>query len=495
MSQPSEPGEPVAAQKEPGSLRTLSAEDKLRIGKLIKVLAQERKDKEELQQMLGQQASKMQDMEEERDRSRKKEAELVGRVARSLRLLKTCQSPAGQGQGPRAGADSKQSDTVQQPPQARRTQDPCTALQELQESESSRCNALQDAEPQHIDAELFTRPAKTLKVFSLKPPQLSVLQRYLSIQEESHCDAVPSASGPLPKRQWTPERARHPTFMADAAVQTPPSATQSPTQIGASRLQSQEPEASPPIEVSPRLSHPSPQRLRLGAPRRWRHRDRCKLEASDPNDHFASTSSSPPQALLASPAITRADLQRRSQELERLESPSQLRCSEESDGALRLGSPLPCTRQRQDPGCSSDLGPTGLSWAPLHLDSYYAANMFDVIDSLESSPSAWASEKARSQPVAIAEELRRLQRELVAIEHRVQKGSKVESALKPVKQVETPRQAGEVSSPWLKAAAGHCNSEDELELSREIDDVLHLLREKVSDKTLEVSSDAHQCFY
>ncbi|CAE7817997.1 unnamed protein product [Symbiodinium sp. CCMP2592] len=493
MSQPSEPVEPVAAQKEPGSgLRTLSAEDKLRIGNLIKVLAQERKDKEELQQMLGQQASKMQDMEQERDRSRKKEAELVGRVARSLRLLKTCQSPAGQGQGPRAGADdSKQSDTVQQPSQPRRTQDPRTALQE---SDSSRCNALQDAEPQHIDAELSTRPAKTLKVFSLKPPQLSVLQRYLSIQEESHCDAVPSASGPLPKRQWTPERARHPAFMADAAVQTPPSATHSPTEIGASspRLQSrepEEPEASPPIEVSPRLSHPSPQRLRLGAPRRWRHRDRCKLEASDPNDNSASTSSSRPQALLASPAISRADLQRRSREPERLESPSQLRCSEESDGALRLGSPLPCTRQRQDPGCSSDPGPTGLSWAPLHLDSYYAANMFDVIDSLESSPSAWATEKARSQPVAIAEELRRLQRELVAIEHRVQKGSKVESALKPVKQ------AGEASSPWLKAAAGHCSSEDELELSREIDDVLHLLREKVSDKPLEVSSDAHQRFY
>jgi len=101
MSQPSEPGEPVAAQKEPGSLRTLSAEDKLRIGKLIKVLAQERKDKEELQQMLGQQASKMQDMEEERDRSRKKEAELVGRVARSLRLLKTCQARE-RGQGPTA---------------------------------------------------------------------------------------------------------------------------------------------------------------------------------------------------------------------------------------------------------------------------------------------------------------------------------------------------------------------------------------------------------
>lgn len=120
---PSEPGERVATQKEPGGsgLRTLSAEDKLRIGNLIKVLAQERKDKEELQQMLGQQASKMQDMEQERDRSRKKEAELVGRVARSLRLLKTCQTPfAGQGH-PQAGtdADSKQRDDGEQPTQTR----------------------------------------------------------------------------------------------------------------------------------------------------------------------------------------------------------------------------------------------------------------------------------------------------------------------------------------------------------------------------------------
>eukprot|EP00437_Effrenium_voratum_P004308 CAMPEP_0181429506 /NCGR_PEP_ID=MMETSP1110-20121109/17235_1 /TAXON_ID=174948 /ORGANISM="Symbiodinium sp., Strain CCMP421" /LENGTH=486 /DNA_ID=CAMNT_0023552777 /DNA_START=97 /DNA_END=1557 /DNA_ORIENTATION=- len=482
---PSEPGERVATQKEPGGsgLRTLSAEDKLRIGNLIKVLAQERKDKEELQQMLGQQASKMQDMEQERDRSRKKEAELVGRVARSLRLLKTCQTPfAGQGH-PQAGtdADSKQRDDGEQPTQTR-TQD-CTTVQA--DLESSRCNALQDAEPQHVeDAELSTRPAKTLKVFSLKPPQLSLLQRYLSIQEESHCDAVPSASGPLPKRQWTPERARHPTFMADAAVQTPPSEA---TQISASSPRRRESLQQPKV-VSPRvIQDPSPQRLRLGAPRRWRHRDRCKPEASDPNNHFASASSWSAQASLASPAISQSALQRRSQQ-PGPGSPSQLRCSEESDG-LRLGSPVPCTRPGQDPCYSSDLGPTGLSWAPLRLDSYYAANMFDVIDSLESSPSAWGSEKARSQPVAIAEELRRLQRELVAIEHRVQKGSKVESALKPVKQ------AGQVSSPWLKAAVGHCASEDELELSREIDDVLHLLREKVSDKTLEVSSDGQQRFY
>lgn len=467
---PSEPGERVATQKEPGGsgLRTLSAEDKLRIGNLIKVLAQERKDK---------------DMEQERDRSRKKEAELVGRVARSLRLLKTCQTPfAGQGH-PQAGtdADSKQRDDGEQPTQTR-TQD-CTTVQA--DLESSRCNALQDAEPQHVeDAELSTRPAKTLKVFSLKPPQLSLLQRYLSIQEESHCDAVPSASGPLPKRQWTPERARHPTFMADAAVQTPPSEA---TQISASSPRRRESLQQPKV-VSPRvIQDPSPQRLRLGAPRRWRHRDRCKLEASDPNDHFASASSWSAQASLASPAISQSALQRRSQQ-PGPESPSQLRCSEESDG-LRLGSPVPCTRPGQDPCYSSDLGPTGLSWAPLRLDSYYAANMFDVIDSLESSPSAWGSEKARSQPVAIAEELRRLQRELVAIEHRVQKGSKVESALKPVKQ------AGQVSSPWLKAAVGHCASEDELELSREIDDVLHLLREKVSDKTLEVSANGQQRFY
>ena len=49
--------------------------------------------------------------------------------------------------------------------------------------------------PLQAKAELFTRPAKTLKVFSLKPPQLSVLQRYLSIQEAGKSCLRVSAAG------------------------------------------------------------------------------------------------------------------------------------------------------------------------------------------------------------------------------------------------------------------------------------------------------------
>ncbi|CAE7263284.1 unnamed protein product [Symbiodinium pilosum] len=227
LPQPVEPVTLSSAKASGGSgLRALSAEDKARIGNLIKVLAQERKDKEELQQILGQQASRMQDMEQERDRSRKKEAELIGRVSRSLNLLKSCQSrsaEAGEGQTTQAQIACKAAKTCHQE----------SVGSEMETETCRHCNALQDAEPRRLeDAGVSTRQPASTRMFSLKPPQLSLLQRYLSIQEVSALQTPDAASGPLPKRQWTPVRARSPPTLhaagrvADAAVQTPPDAMQ-----------------------------------------------------------------------------------------------------------------------------------------------------------------------------------------------------------------------------------------------------------------------------
>eukprot|EP00438_Fugacium_kawagutii_P026437 Skav216567 [mRNA] locus=scaffold1231:77950:80262:- [translate_table: standard] len=86
--------------------------DKARIGNLIKVLAKERRDKEDLQEKLGQQTSRLQDLEREREASQQKEAELVARsglshggqpfetcVTRSVDLLRTYQLEACRKQG------------------------------------------------------------------------------------------------------------------------------------------------------------------------------------------------------------------------------------------------------------------------------------------------------------------------------------------------------------------------------------------------------------
>ncbi|CAE8649697.1 unnamed protein product, partial [Polarella glacialis] len=73
-------------------LRALSAEDKARIGQLIKVLAQERHDKEELRRQLGAQASRMQELELERASGKRQESVLLERVARSLHLLRGYQT-------------------------------------------------------------------------------------------------------------------------------------------------------------------------------------------------------------------------------------------------------------------------------------------------------------------------------------------------------------------------------------------------------------------
>ncbi|CAE8717300.1 unnamed protein product, partial [Polarella glacialis] len=72
-------------------LRALSTEDKARIGQLIKVLAQERRDKETYKQQLGQQASQLHDLERERENGRRQESQLMSRVSRSLNLLRDYQ--------------------------------------------------------------------------------------------------------------------------------------------------------------------------------------------------------------------------------------------------------------------------------------------------------------------------------------------------------------------------------------------------------------------
>eukprot|EP00913_Durusdinium_trenchii_P000710 g662.t1 len=181
-------------------------QDKARIGKLIKVLAKERRDKEELREQLGHQACRVQDLEREREVSQKKEAELVARVARSLDLLRTYQLEASgrrPGQGDQMFMDSEDDSKDQ----AVRTSPELPPLPQLgflkpqvlqgsnllgtfcrvAESEGPPCNALQTADPLPSEAVHSARqPANPQLVFALKPPQLSLLQRYLSIQDPEH---------------------------------------------------------------------------------------------------------------------------------------------------------------------------------------------------------------------------------------------------------------------------------------------------------------------
>mmetsp|Transcript_85485 Transcript_85485/g.161067 ORF Transcript_85485/g.161067 Transcript_85485/m.161067 type:complete len:846 (-) Transcript_85485:15-2552(-) len=84
---------PQADNAQPGGsgLRALSAEDKGRIGQLIKVLAQERRDKESFRQELNQEKARIQELQRERDSGRQQERALVARVSSALQLLRKYQ--------------------------------------------------------------------------------------------------------------------------------------------------------------------------------------------------------------------------------------------------------------------------------------------------------------------------------------------------------------------------------------------------------------------
>jgi len=472
-------------------LRALSAEDKTRIGNLIKVLAQERKDKEELKLMLDQQVSRMQDLEQEHANSKHKEAKLAGRIARSLKLLKSCQMQStaarrGQREDRGAGAGCPSS-----PENALKTGDPREAeddgidrrntgnedailtAQKLDKGNASvPRNALQDAEPVQLQDAVGSRQPSALWFFSLKPPQLSLLQRYLSIQESPAADMLGTSSGPLPKRQQTPERARPcpPSASlasperADASVQTPCAASPprlntsstSPRQRNESLMDQTPMQAqawqTPALSQSPEHIQTPDHRLQLeqALPRRWRQRRKMD-ELSEVNPYQASPQS--PQTPQTPP-------------------PSRSRILEPEP---LLGSPLsrPPSPPRPYDEASSHGNLGNFSWpAPLRLESYYAPNMFDVIDSLECGAADPGAGKDGTKPALITEDLRRLQRELAAIEHRVHSQSSrldVPTAHRAV--IYSQLHEGEPSPE--KQVRQH-----ELELSREVDDVLLLLQEK-----------------
>ncbi|CAJ1327448.1 unnamed protein product [Effrenium voratum] len=272
-------------------------------------------------------------------------------------------------------------------------------------------------------------------VYSLKPPQLSLLQRYLAIQDGRKASNHSPASNPLQKVE-TSSTSSH----TDVAVQTASARALSPLRQAASvspstpkqtaRLKNSavqhgspsfESEAS--LDNTPGPSEEPLQRLRLGRrPCRWTTRNAQALRhspaaprARSPDSHLSRTLDDPPEPLLGSPLASATSLFTR---------PS-------SPGVRGSGGNL-----------------ESMSAWPLRLDSYYAPNMFDVIDSLESGSRIPSSHQKTSAPSAIAEELRRLQRDLVAIEHKVQKGSTLGSALEGTRM---HSQADRFESPWLKA--------------------------------------------
>ncbi|CAK9110964.1 Uncharacterized protein SCF082_LOCUS51524 [Durusdinium trenchii] len=470
--QPAEEPTTLASSMQPifeggTGLRALSAEDKARIGKLIKVLAKERRDKEELREQLGHQACRVQDLEREREVSQKKEAELVARVARSLDLLRTYQLEASgrrPGQGDQMFMDSEDDSKDQ----AVRTSPELPPLPQLgflkpqvAESEGPPCNALQTADPLPSEAVHSARqPANPQLVFALKPPQLSLLQRYLSIQDG---EAVQQDAKSPRQLQVRAERSH--ASSANAAVQT--------AVVNSFKKRSEARSLSPPtapvkdslqssscrrLQASPGYASKvgEPQRLRLG---RW-------------------TRTQPQAEPLTPPQRARRSFSRtRSMSSERL-----TRTFDVPSEPL-LGSPLPTASSARQIRNSRGPLESLIHW-PLRLDSYYAPHMFDVIDSLESSGGGETS----SAPPSISEELRRLQQELVSIEKKVSQGPTAGSVRGRVVKEQA---RGEPFDPdWrpletlhnisfncLGETPGLADSplEESQELS-EIDDVLQLLR-------------------
>lgn len=468
-------------------LLALSAEDKARIGNLIKVLAKERRDKEDLREKLGQQACRVQDLEREREVSQRKEAELMARVTRSVDLLRTCQSEAlSRKQGRFGDADvdetSEEAEAIRPSPelpplpQLRLLQTQAKDAKESEDGISSSLRGLRGlrfAEPAPSEAVESARPPANLEkqVFALKPPQLSVLQRYLSIQDGGKLETSGSPN------QSCGERPHENT--SDVAVQTAgaalPSeraASMSPTQIRRVR----DSMASPGRRSKAMYEEEGYQRLRLGHRHcRWAQKSQTAAPAKAPSVKVDASCSSAPSRQSSE---TRGRIRNASAE-------SRLTRTLDVPSEPLLGSPLATSSARQSIRSSRGMNFDSINqWpAPLRLESCYAPNMFDVIDSLESGSRVASIQEKASPPSSISEELRRLQRELVSIQHKISQGSAWGSSEE--RAFKTEAWGEEFPAAWeaeilpnfsLEHWKPPQQTEESQELSQEIDDVLHLLQ-------------------
>eukprot|EP00434_Breviolum_minutum_P035468 symbB.v1.2.031398.t1/scaffold3642.1/size52775/6 len=324
-------------------------EDKARIGNLIKVLAKERRDKEDLREKLGQQACRVQDLEREREVSQRKEAELMARVTRSVDLLRTCQSETlSRKQGRFGDADvdetSEEAEAIRPSPelpplpQLRLLQTQAKDAKESEDGISSSLRGLRGlrfAEPAPSEAVESARPPANLEkqVFALKPPQLSVLQRYLSIQDGGKLET----SGSPSQSCW--ERPHENT--SDVAVQTAgaalPSeraASMSPPQIRRVR----DSMASPGRRSKAMYEEEGYQRLRLGHRHcRWAQKSQTAAPAKAPSVKVDASCSS---ALSRQSSETRGRIRNASAE-------SRLTRTLDVPSEPLLGSPLATSSARQ----------------------------------------------------------------------------------------------------------------------------------------------------
>lgn len=204
-------------------LRSLSQEDKARIGQLIKVLAQERRDKQAFQQQLQQQASKLKDMELEREQGRKQESELRNRVCRSLQLLRDYQQELYS----HRDVESKPNEGLV----SRHLQ--CSSEQGLR-ADSKSTEVPREAIRRGRSP---TRP-KLRALGVLKPQQLCLLQRYLTIQQvggsnvaRSVADAAASTASENLANLLGGSSAKHEDLLVVAPMQ--PTASHRSTNLGA----------------------------------------------------------------------------------------------------------------------------------------------------------------------------------------------------------------------------------------------------------------------
>lgn len=479
-------------------LLALSAEDKARIGNLIKVLAKERRDKEDLREKLGQQASRLQDLEREREVSQQKEAELVARVTRSVDLLRTYQLEASsRKQGTNESCEEAEivrlSPELPPLPQLHLWRPQVEEPEEAKES-ADPSNDLRSADPVPSEAvESARQPASFEKVFALKPPQLSVLQRYLSIQDSpTQCHS---------ERQNTAVQ----TAPLDRAARSVSMSPKRPKMNGSFVSPGKRPKAKHEEErcrEDQRLSQGSHgderldqrdhslvqgcqgyqgyQRLRLGR----RHCRWAQSKAQVP----AKVSGAKLDAS-HSPARSRQSSEMGAR-VRNASADSRLMRTLDVPSEPLLGSPLARSSVRQSMRKSPGISLESLNhWpAPLRLESCYAPNMFDVIDSLESGSRVESMHEKVSKPSSISEELRRLQRELVSIQHKISQGPSWGSVLDDTVRTQA---WNEDSPPEREVAPAFCQepnafpslghwkpleTEESQELSQEIDDVLTLLQ-------------------
>lgn len=490
-------------------LLALSAEDKARIGNLIKVLAKERRDKEDLREKLGQQASRLQDLEREREVSQQKEAELVARVTRSVDLLRTYQLEASsRKQGTNESCEEAEivrlSPELPPLPQLHLWRPQVEEPEEAKES-ADPSNDLRSADPVPSEAvESARQPASFEKVFALKPPQLSVLQRYLSIQDSpTQCSS---------QRQNTGVQ----TAPLDRAAR---SVSMSPTRLkmnGSFVSPGKRPKAKHEEErgredqrLSQGLSHGDErldqrdhslvqgcqgyQRLRLG-------RRHCRWTQS--KAQVPAKASGAKLDASHSPARSRQSSEMGAR-VRNASADSRLMRTLDVPSEPLLGSPLATSSVRQSMRKSSGISFESLNhWpAPLRLESCYAPNMFDVIDSLESGSRVESMHEKVSKPSSISEELRRLQRELVSIQHKISQGPSWGSVLDDTMRTqawnEDSLREREVApafctEPNAFPSLGHWKrfeTEESQELSQEIDDVLTLLQSMKSKDEMSHQSE------